>query len=358
MENLKKFWKKKKVLITGHTGFKGSWLCIILNLLEAKIYGYSLAPKKNSLFLKSKIQNSLISNTYADINDLNKLKKFVKKNKPEIIFHLAAQPLVLESYKNPINTFSTNILGTVNLLEVVRKTNSIKSIIIITTDKVYKVDKKNISYSETDELGGYDPYSSSKVCTEVIVNSYVQSFFTKTKLKNKIATVRAGNVIGGGDYSENRLVPDIIRAINGKKKLLVRNPTQIRPWQHVLDPLMGYMLLAEKQYNNKIKILDNCWNFGPNTKNFKKVIEIIKFFKKFINFEYKIELNKKYNETKILKLNSVKAKKILKWRMKWDINKTLKKTIEWNNLVKKGKSVKSVCESQILSYLKTKKPIN
>ena len=355
MENLEKFWKKKKVLITGHTGFKGSWLCIILNFLNSKIYGYSLAPKKNSLFLKSGIKKYLAANKYEDINKLDKLEKFIKKIKPEIVFHLAAQPLVLDSYKNPLKTFTTNILGTINLLEVIKKTKSVKSVVIITTDKVYKINKKEKAYSENDELGGDDPYSSSKACAEVIVNSYVQSFFNKTNLRNKVASARAGNVIGGGDFSKNRLVPDIISAINNKKKLLIRNPLQIRPWQHVLDPLMGYLLLAEKQYNNKIKVLQNCWNFGPNKKNCKKVIEIVNYVKKITKFDYKIKINNNYKETEILKLDSFKAKKFLGWIAEWSINDSLDKTIEWNNLIKKGMSAKDICEDQFLSYLKTKK---
>ena len=355
MENLEKFWKKKKVLITGHTGFKGSWLCIILNFLNSKIYGYSLAPKKNSLFLKSGIKNYLAANKYENINKLDKLEKFIKKTKPEIVFHLAAQPLVLDSYKNPLKTFTTNILGTINLLEVIKKTKSVKSVVIITTDKVYKINKKEKAYSENDELGGNDPYSSSKACAEVIINSYVQSFFNKTSLRNKVATARAGNVIGGGDFSKNRLVPDIISVINNKKRLLVRNPLQIRPWQHVLDPLMGYLLLAEKQYNNKIKVLNNCWNFGPNNKSCKKVIEIVNYVKKITKFDYKIKINNNYKETEILKLDSFKARKLLGWITEWSINDSLDKTIEWNNLIKKGMSAKYICEDQFLSYLKTKK---
>ena len=355
MENLIKFWKKKKVLVTGHTGFKGSWLCIILNLLNSKIYGYSLAPEKNSLYIKSKIKNYFATSVYGDINDLNKLKKFIKKIKPEIIFHMAAQPLVLDSYKDPLNTFSTNVLGTVNLLEIINSTNSVKSVVIITTDKVYKIDNKNKAYSETDELGGYDPYSSSKVCAEIAVNSYVQSFFNKTKLKNKVSTARAGNVIGGGDFAKNRLVPDILNALNKKRKLVIRNPNQIRPWQHVLDPLMGYLLLAEKQYNGKIKGINNCWNFGPDKRNFKKVIEIVRYIKKNSKLEYRIKKNKNYKETEILKLNSFKTKNLLGWVSKWSINESLNKTIEWNNLVIRGKSVKNICENQFLELLKTKK---
>ena len=354
IKDLKKFWKKKRVFITGHTGFKGSWLCIVLNHLGSKIIGYSLRPEKNSLFNKSKIIKNLTSNHFSDINNIIKLKKALRQAKPEIIFHLAAQPLVLKSYKKPLETFSTNMIGTANLLELIREIKSIKSVVIITTDKVYKINKRNIEYEEFNQLGGFDPYSTSKVGTEIIVNSYVKSFFNKTNLKYKISTARAGNVIGGGDFSKNRLVPDIIKAINNNKKLIIRNPNQIRPWQHVLDPLMGYMRLAEKQYKGKIKDTNNCWNFGPDKKNFKKVIDIVNFIKKINKFNYNIKVSKYYKETEVLKLNSTKAKKVLGWSSKLSIRDTLNKTIEWNNLVKKGNSVKKICEDQFIANLKMK----
>ena len=354
IKDLKKFWKKKRVFITGHTGFKGSWLCIVLNHLGSKIIGYSLRPEKNSLFNKSKIIKDLSSNHFSDINNIIKLKKALRQAKPEIIFHLAAQPLVLKSYKKPLETFSTNMIGTANLLELIREIKSIKSVVIITTDKVYKINKRNIEYEEFNQLGGFDPYSTSKVGTEIIVNSYIKSFFNKTNLKYKISTARAGNVIGGGDFSKNRLVPDIIKAINNNKKLIIRNPNQIRPWQHVLDPLMGYMRLAEKQYKGKIKDTNNCWNFGPDKKNFKKVIDIVNFIKKINKFNYNIKVSKYYKETEVLKLNSTKAKKVLGWSSKLSIRDTLNKTIEWNNLVKKGNSVRKICEDQFIANLKMK----
>ena len=354
LNNLKKFWNKKKVFITGHTGFKGAWLCIILKYLNSTIYGYALKPEKNSLFIKSKIGGNLTSNTYSDIRDVNKLKKKIKQSKAEIIFHLAAQPLVLESYKKPLKTFSTNIIGTLNLLECIRENKSIKSVVIITTDKVYKINKKNINYKEVDQLGGFDPYSASKVGAEIVVESYIKSFFRNSILKNRISTARAGNVIGGGDFSKNRLVPDIIYAINNKKKINIRNPNYIRPWQHVLDPLMGYLILAKKQYKNKIDNKIHSWNFGPNKSNFKKVIDIVKYVKNLQNFNYNFQKNKNIKETIVLKLNSIKAKKKLKWITKWNLNESLKKTIEWNEFVKKGMSARDLCEKQFLMYIKKK----
>lgn len=355
MKNFNKiFWKGKKVFITGHTGFKGSWLCIILNNLNAKIFGFSLKPKKKSLFNQSKISKNLSSNTFADISNIKLLKKRIKTIKPEIIFHLAAQPLVIDSYKNPLETFQTNIMGTVNLLECIREVNSVKSVVIITTDKVYKINKKNSIYNESDELGGNDPYSSSKVSAEIVVNSYVNSFFKKTILKNRISTVRAGNVVGGGDYSENRLLPDIIKSINNNSKLTVRNPNNIRPWQHVIEPLVGYLALAEYQFKGKIIEKNNVWNFGPKKNSFKKVIYIIRIMQKLSFFNLNIKKKKKYNETQVLKLNSNKSKKILKWYPKMTLESTLKKVFDWNIKIKNKVSAKEVCEKQFLMYINKK----
>lgn len=354
LNNLKKFWNKKKVFITGHTGFKGAWLCIILKYLNSTIYGYALKPEKNSLFIKSQIGGNLTSNTYSDIRDVNKLKKKIKQSKAEIIFHLAAQPLVLESYKKPLKTFSTNIIGTLNLLECIRENKSIKSVVIITTDKVYKINKKNINYKEVDQLGGFDPYSASKVGAEIVVESYIKSFFENSNLQNRISTARAGNVIGGGDFSQNRLIPDIIYAINNNKKLKIRNPNHIRPWQHVLDPLMGYLILARKQYNNKVDNKEHSWNFGPNKSNFKKVIDIVKYIKKLQYFKFSFLKNKSFKETNILKLNSIKAKKKLNWSSKWNLTQSLEKTLEWNKNTKNGISAKDMCERQFLMYLNKK----
>jgi len=352
IRKLKKFWSKKNVLITGHTGFKGTWLSIILTYLNSRVSGYSLKPKKNSLFNKSMILQKLKSNTYGDINNLTNLKKKIRDCKPEIIFHLAAQPLVIESYKDPIKTFNTNIIGTANLLESIRNIKSIKSVIIITTDKVYKIKKNNKLYKELDQLGGFDPYSTSKVGTEIVVESYIKSFFKNSNLKNRISTVRAGNVIGGGDFSTNRLIPDIISVINNKKKLKIRNPNHIRPWQHVLDPLMGYLILAKKQYINKVDNKEHAWNFGPHKGNFKKVIDIVKFIKSSQKFEYILTKNNiNYKETEILKLNSLKAKKKLDWTSKWNLSESIIKTLEWNENIKNGVPAKDMCERQFLMYI-------
>ena len=350
---LEKFWNNKKVFITGHSGFKGTWLCVILNMLKSNIYGYSLKPEKKSLFNQTKILKNISSNTYSDINNIRLLKKKITKIKPEIIFHLAAQPIVLESYQNPVETFKTNIMGTVNLLNIIRNIKSVKSVVIITTDKVYKIDKKSDSYKEDDLLGGFDPYSTSKVAVELIVDCYIKSFFKNSKLKNRVSTARAGNVIGGGDYSKDRLVPDIIKSINGEKKLIVRNPSYIRPWQHVIEPLIGYLMLAEAQFKN-FKNQKHSYNFGPRKENFKKVSEVINIMKSFHKFNLKVEKTNKNKETKILRLNSFKSQKILGWKPTWNLKVTLKRVFEWNVLFKRGTQAKNICEKQFLMYLNNK----
>ncbi len=351
IDQLKKFWSKKRVFVTGHTGFKGSWLCLMLSYLNSKIHGYALKPEKRSLFKKANILNELSSNTYSDINNILKLRKELIKSKPEIVFHLAAQPLVLDAYKDPLKTFSTNIIGTLNLLENIRYIKSIKSVVIITTDKVYKINQRSRIYKEQDPLEGSDPYSASKVGAEIVVDSYLKSFFKKNRLQNKVATARSGNVIGGGDFSKNRLVPDIINAINNKKKLIIRNPKQIRPWQHVIDPLVGYLMLAKELYNNKAVDKNHSWNFGPDKTSFKKVIDVVKFIQKRKRLNYIIAKKSKFKETDILKLDSLKARRKLFWIPKWNLTKSINKTLEWNNLVKKGGSPKKVCINQFLMHI-------
>ena len=265
----KTFWNKKKVFITGHTGFKGGWLCIFLKLLGAEVTGYSLEPEtKPNLFTLANIRKKIKKSIIGDVRDYKKLYHEIKKSKANIVFHLAAQPLVRLSYIYPKDTFDVNFRGTLNILECIKKIKKINTGIIITTDKVYDITKNKI-FKETDALGGLDPYSASKVCVEFLFNSYYKSFFTN---KNQmIATVRAGNVIGGGDYSQDRLVPDIFKSTEKNKKLYLRNPDSVRPWQHVLEPLSGYLLLAQNIHSSKIKRLKQNWNFGPNISSCKSV---------------------------------------------------------------------------------------
>ena len=349
LKKLKKFWKGKRIFLTGHTGFKGSWMCILLNLLGAKIIGFSLKPEKKSLFLLANIRQILKKNIYSDIVNLKKLYKEIQLSKPDILIHLAAQPLVSYSYNHPVYTFNTNVMGTLNVLHCIKKFKSIKSAVIVTTDKVYKI-KGHKYYIEEDELGGHDPYSSSKVCSEIIANSYIKSFCNENTNLKCVSTARSGNVIGGGDYSKDRLVPDIFRAIENKKKLIIRNPNSIRPWQHVIEPSVGYLLLAQKNYRKNKNALSSSWNFGPNYKNFKSVMYIVNKMQKFYKIKFSKFHKRSFHETQTLKLNSEKSKKYLNWKPIWNLNDTLNKTIEWDMLNKNGIHGKEICENQILSY--------
>ena len=352
INDLKKFWKNKHVFITGHTGFKGTWLVIFLNLLKSKIFGYALKAPKISLFNQTKSFDILKKNFYFNINNLSDLKKALKITKPQIIFHLAAQPLVSKSYDDPLNTFSTNIIGTSNLLEAVREIKSVKVVLIITTDKVYKIKKKDIPFIESDELGGKDPYSASKACTEILVNSYNESFFLKNNKQIKISTARSGNVLGGGDYSKNRIIPDILNSIYDKKDLIIRNPNHIRPWQHVIEPIYGYLKLAEYLFLNKASDKVHSWNFGPKYNSFISVYELLAKIKKIKKIKKILFKKNKFAETKTLKLDSKKAKRYLKWEQRWSVDKTIEKILEWNDNLKNKKNMRQICEKQIKEYLK------
>lgn len=349
----KNFWKGKKVFVTGHTGFKGSWLCIFLKSLGAEITGYSLKPKlKENLYDRANIRSILKKSIISDITNYKKLYHSIKKSRANIVFHLAAQPLVRYSYMEPKETFDVNVIGTLNVLESIRNIKSIKSGIIITTDKVYDTSKNKI-FQETDNLEGIDPYSSSKVCAEHVFSSYIKSFF-KSSNSQRLATVRAGNVIGGGDYSEDRLIPDIYRFKKKNKKIILRNPTSVRPWQHVLEPLSGYLLLAEKLYNKKLQNTKQNWNFGPNISSCKSVKYIANYFAHSLKLDVRVTKNKDgifKPETSLLRLSNYKARKILKWKPRWTLEQSLKKILEWNENIK-FKSYRSCCEEQIKNFLK------
>jgi len=348
----KSFWKNKKVFITGHTGFKGSWLSLFLKHLGAEVTGYSLAPiTKPSLFALAKIKNVIKKSIIADIRDHKRLQKEIEKSKATIVFHLAAQPLVRLSYFHPKETFDVNFTGSLNILEAIKKNKRITTGIIITTDKVYDISKNKI-FKEEDTLGGSDPYSASKVCVEFLFNSYQKSFFSKSK--KMIATVRAGNVIGGGDYSLDRLIPDIFKSKTKNKKILLRNPNSVRPWQHVLEPLSGYLLLAQNINNKKIKKLKQHWNFGPNISSCKSVKYLTQYLSE--RLKLKIVLEKKQtklykHETTILRLSNSKSRKFLFWYPKWSINKSLDKILDWNKSIR-NKSASEICIQQIKDYLK------
>ena len=352
MINLSKFYKNKKILITGITGFKGSWLGLWLNLLGAKVYGIGFQPNQNNklfnnLNLKTKVKLELI-----DVRNFNKLKKKINAIKPSIIFHLAAQPLIYQSYKKPLLTFDININGTLNIMEIIKDSNFVKSVIIVTSDKCYESNNSTKGFKETDKLGGIDPYSASKASAELIARAYRKSFFNlKGKKKIGISTGRAGNVIGGGDWSSNRLIPDAIKFLVKKKQIIIRNPNFNRPWQHVLEPLKGYLILAMKQFSDPLKF-SSPWNFGTNPKDLTSVKTIIEYIIKFWGTgSYKIKKNKLYEQIN-LQLNSLKAKKKLKWFPTYNIKKSVEFTSNWyKDVIMLKKSPEEVTKNQIKKYM-------
>ncbi|MDN5345665.1 MAG: CDP-glucose 4,6-dehydratase [Petrotoga sp.] len=322
------FYKNIKVLVTGHTGFKGSWLTIWLLQKGAKVVGYALDPTNNNdNFVRSNLADK-ITDYRRDIRDFNDFQEIVDKENPEIIFHLAAQPLVLKSYENPLYTIQANTLGTANVLEAFRQSKSAKVLILVTTDKVYKNNEWDWGYREIDQLGGYDPYSGSKAAAEMLIQSYDQSFFSSGG--KYIATVRAGNVIGGGDWSENRIVPDCIKAIENDVPIVIRNPQAIRPWQHVLEPLGGYLLLAEHLLIDKTQY-KGAWNFGPFYSNIVNVEQLVQaLIKNYGKGDYYIQSEGKiHQESSFLSLDISKALNKLKWKPVLQFNETIEFTIDW-----------------------------
>ena len=345
-------YKNKRVIITGHTGFKGSWITKWLITLGAKVTGISLnVPTKPSHFKSLKIEKK-INNYFFDLNDFKKLKKIVLKSKPDYIFHLAAQALVKESYQNPFFTFRSNTVGTLNLLEILRTYKKKCTVVIITSDKVYKNLESKKGYKENSTLGGIDPYSASKASTEIIIESYFKSYFSNKKNKNiSIAVARAGNVIGGGDWAKNRLIPDCMKAWSRNKKVLLRNPNSTRPWQHVMEAVWGYLKLASKLKLNS-KLHCEAFNFGPNPKSNYSVLKIIKIMKKNwknIRWEIKKDKNKVY-ETNILKLDSSKSLKFLNWKCVLTINETMLMVSEWYKNFYSDRSNKEYLTSKQISF--------
>lgn len=339
-------WQGKSVFLTGHTGFKGTWLAQVLEGFRAKVHGYSLAPETTpSHFDVLKWQG--LTSEIADIRDHGQLAASMKKAQPEVVFHLAAQPLVLRSYRDPRETYETNVMGTLNLFEAVRQTPSVKAVVIVTSDKCYENKETTRPYKEDDPMGGYDPYSSSKGCTEILTASYRRSYFADGKVL--VASVRAGNVIGGGDWSENRLIPDFARAFKEGKKVVIRSPESVRPWQHVLEPVYGYLLLAEKLMAGK-KEFAKAYNFGPDPGGFWTVRQILEQAKKiWPEFDYMIE-DAGQHEAKLLMLDSSAAHKELDWHPKMNVETALKWTLEWyRDFIRDGKVDTT---AQIAQFLK------
>ena len=348
------FWRNKKILVTGHTGFKGGWLCLWLKMMGAKVCGYSIDPiTKESFFKTTKLSKVLDQDHRKNIENYHHLEKVIAKFKPEIIFHLAAQPQVLTSYNEPFSTIKTNFIGTVNLLEIIKNNNFIKSAVIVTTDKVYKNNEKNIKFKEGDALGGDDVYSASKACADIMTLSYIKSFF-QNKICN-IATVRAGNCIGGGDWTKYRILTDAVNAFSKNQKLIIRNPKSKRPWQHLLEPLSGYILLAKKLYKNKGSKFSGAWNFGPDESNHSSVYQFANSLKYKMQSKSKIIIkstNQKL-EKKQLSLNSRKAKKVLGWSPTLNENLSVKLTAEWYLAFFQKKNMLEYSKKQIIEFCKT-----
>ena len=351
------FYKGKKVFITGHTGFKGSWLCMWLTEMGAEITGFSLnPPTEPSLFEMCHAADG-ISSIIGDVRDYESLLKAIKKAEPEIVIHMAAQPLVRDSYKIPVETYSINVMGTVHVLEAVRQTPSVRAVVNVTTDKCYDNKEWFWGYRENEPMGGYDPYSNSKGCSELVTSSYRSSFFNSSaygKTHNTaLASARAGNVIGGGDWATDRLIPDIVRSIISGKKVLIRSPHAIRPWQHVLEPLSGYLLLAKNLYEKGADFAEG-WNFGPSDDDAKPVEWIVSnLCELWGGAGYEIDKNPQPHEASYLKLDCSKAKMRMGWMPKWNIETALRKIVDWTRVYVDKGDIKEITLKQIREFEKT-----
>ena len=349
------FWKGKRVLLTGHTGFKGSWLSLWLQSMGAQVVGYALAPPTNpSLFEVAEIGKGMTS-VIGDIRDLEHLREVFAEHQPEIVIHMAAQPLVRYSYSEPVETYSTNVMGTVNLLEAVRNTSSVKAVVNVTSDKCYENREWVWGYRENEAMGGHDPYSNSKGCAELVTAAYRNSFFQPSTINHQpspaVATARAGNVIGGGDWADDRLIPDIMRAITQCKPVNIRNPHAIRPWQHVLEPLSGYLLLAQKLYEEGAVYAEG-WNFGPNDTDAKPVQWIVERLTKAWGegASWALDGGDHPHEAHYLKLDCSKAKARLDWHPRWHLADTLGVIIDWHRAFRDDKNMRELTLRQISAY--------
>jgi CDP-glucose 4,6-dehydratase len=348
------FWRGKRVFLTGHTGFKGSWLSLWLQTLGATVAGYALDPPSNpNLFEAAKVASQMES-SHGDICDLPAMRSVIASFKPEVVLHLAAQSLVRPSYQDPLLTYKTNVIGSANLLECVRECASVRSVVVVTSDKCYENRESSRPYRETDTLGGYDPYSSSKACTELVVAAYRNSFFPLERYSEHrvaIATARAGNVIGGGDWAQDRLVPDIIRGFSAGRSVPLRNPHATRPWQHVLEPLRGYLSLAERLFQDGAKF-SGPWNFGPPYSDAKPVEWIIKRLAEQWGAEarWEVDAGPHPHEASMLQLDWSKAAKELGWRPVLNLAEALDTTLSWYREFFAGKDARKMCLEQINAY--------
>ena len=343
------FWKGKKVLVTGHTGFKGSWLCLWLQSLGAEVTGYALAPPSNpSLFEEAKVAQGMVS-LHGDIRDPEQMNRAMTRFQPEVVIHMAAQSLVRHSYQNPVETYATNVMGTVNVLEAVRQTASVRAAVIVTSDKCYENREWVWGYRENEAMGGYDPYSNSKGCAELVTSAYRQSFFRDGSAA--VASARAGNVIGGGDWAADRLVPDMVRAVADRRPVSIRNPHAIRPWQHVLEPLSGYLLLAQKLYEDGTAYAEG-WNFGPREDDARPVQWIADQFTGLWGegASWVLDGAEHPHEAHYLKLDCSKARMRLDWQPKWSLETSLRKIVAWQKAHLRNQDMRTFTLEQILEF--------
>lgn len=348
------FYQGRKVFITGHTGFKGSWISVLLNWLGADVYGYALKPNTDPCMYDLARVDTIVNSTIGDVRDYMFLLEILKKVRPEIVIHMAAQPLVRESYKNPRETYEINVMGTVNLLEAVRQVDSIRAVLNVTTDKCYENKEWHWGYRENEPMGGYDPYSNSKGCSELVTSSFRSSYFNSKDYNIHgvaLASGRAGNVIGGGDWADDRLIPDFIRSIMRGEKLKIRSPYAIRPWQHVMEPISGYLMLCEKLYSKGPDFAEG-WNFGADDNDAKNVEWITGKICEYWGNAASYELDKtpQPHEANYLKLDCSKAKNILGWSPVWDVDTTLKMVVEWYKAFLNNSDLRTVTVNQIEQY--------
>lgn len=348
------FWEGKQVFITGHTGFKGAWLSLWLHSLGAEVTGYALdPPTKPSLFELARV-GELVRSVTADVRDLERLKSEMSKAAPEIVIHMAAQPLVRDSYRIPVETYATNVMGTVHLLEAVRSCPSVKSVVNVTTDKCYENREWVWGYRENEAMGGFDPYSNSKGCSELVTAAYRSSYFDPARYDEHgvaVATARAGNVIGGGDWAGDRLIPDIIRAVMAGEPVRIRNPHAIRPWQHVLEPLSGYLALARHLYEKGTGYAEG-WNFGPSDEDARTVEWIVQRMCEQwgAGARYEIDSGDHPHEAHYLKLDCSKARMRLGWNPRWSLSTALEAIVEWSREYRSGGNIREICMTQIGRY--------
>lgn len=353
MGSIFEFYKGKRVLITGHTGFKGAWMCRALAMAGADVIGYSLEPPTNPSLFNLCIDDKSIKTVTGDVRDLEHMEQVFTEERPEIVIHMAAQPIVRESYKNPVYTYETNVMGTVNILECLRKSDCATSFVNVTTDKVYLNKEWVWGYRENEELNGYDPYSNSKSCSELITSSYLNSFFRERKLA--VTTCRAGNVIGGGDFAVDRIIPDCVRAVQAGRQIIVRNPHSTRPYQHVLEPVMAYLMIAQAQYEDKL--LMGTYNIGPNDADCWTTGRLVDMFcRKWKEIaggdvSWVDKSDGGPHEASFLKLDCSKAKAVFGWEPRWNVETAIEKTVEWFAAYVNDMDKVKIMERQIKEYV-------